>query len=431
MSNNNQRSLPDNWKSRFFTIWTGQAFSLFGSSLVQFALIWWITQKTGSATILATATMVALLPQILLGPIAGALIDRWNRRLVLIVSDGSIAFFTLGLGVLFLLGREQIWQIYVIMFIRSLGGAFHWPTMQASTTLMAPDDQLSRIAGLNQTLQGAMSIVAPPVGAILLAAIPMYGIILIDVLTALIAIIPLFFIPIPQPEAAVHTQATSGVRAVFNDMLAGFRYVASWPGMLIILILAAVLNFLLNPAFSLMPLLVTKVFNGTAYHLGLLESVFGIGVVVGGVILSTWGGFKKRVITSMLGLIGMGIGILMIGLSGANAFWIAVAGMALGGLMNPLVNGPLFAIVQSTVDPSMQGRVFTLLGSLSAAMSPLSLAVAGPLADKLGIPIWYIISGIACILMGVFSFAIKPVMHLEDEKDRQNAQMPTLTQTNA
>jgi DHA3 family macrolide efflux protein-like MFS transporter len=431
MSNNNQRSLPDNWKSRFFTIWTGQAFSLFGSSLVQFALIWWITQKTGSATILATATMVALLPQILLGPIAGALIDRWNRRLVLIVSDGSIAFFTLGLGVLFLLGREQIWQIYVIMFIRSLGGAFHWPTMQASTTLMAPDDQLSRIAGLNQTLQGAMSIVAPPVGAILLAAIPMYGIILIDVLTALIAIIPLFFIPIPQPEAAVHTQATSGVRAVFNDMLAGFRYVASWPGMLIILILAAVLNFLLNPAFSLMPLLVTKVFNGTAYHLGLLESVFGIGVVVGGVILSTWGGFKKRVITSMLGLIGMGIGILMIGLSGANAFWIAVAGMALGGLMNPLVNGPLFAIVQSTVDPSMQGRVFTLLGSLSAAMSPLSLAVAGPLADKLGIPIWYIISGIACILMGVFSFAIKPVMHLEDDKDRQNAQMPTLTQTNA
>jgi DHA3 family macrolide efflux protein-like MFS transporter len=431
MSNNNQRSLPDNWKSRFFTIWTGQAFSLFGSSLVQFALIWWITQKTGSATILATATMVALLPQILLGPIAGALIDRWNRRLVLIVSDGSIAFFTLGLGVLFLLGREQIWQIYVIMFIRSLGGAFHWPTMQASTTLMAPDDQLSRIAGLNQTLQGAMSIVAPPVGAILLAAIPMYGIILIDVLTALIAIIPLFFIPIPQPEAAVHTQATSGVRAVFNDMLAGFRYVASWPGMLIILILAAVLNFLLNPAFSLMPLLVTKVFNGTAYHLGLLESVFGIGVVVGGLILSTWGGFKKRVITSMLGLIGMGIGILMIGLSGANAFWIAVAGMALGGLMNPLVNGPLFAIVQSTVDPSMQGRVFTLLGSLSAAMSPLSLAVAGPLADKLGIPIWYIISGIACILMGVFSFAIKPVMHLEDEKDRQNAQMPTLTQTNA
>jgi DHA3 family macrolide efflux protein-like MFS transporter len=429
MTQNNQPPLGTDWKRRFFTIWTGQSFSLVGSSLVQFALVWWITQKTGSATILATATMVALLPQIFLGPIAGALIDRWNRRLVLIVADGSIAFFTLGLGVLFLLGKEQIWQIYVIMFIRSIGGSFHWPTMQASTTLMAPDDQLSRIAGLNQTLQGVMSIVAPPVGAILLDTMPMYGIILIDVGTALIAIIPLFFYTIPQPVAAVHAPGTSDVSAVFKDMLAGFRYVASWPGMLIILVVAAVLNFLLNPAFSLMPLLVTKVFNGTAYHLGLLEAVFGIGIVIGGLLLSTWGGFKRRVITAMLGLIGMGAGILMIGFSGANTFWIAVAGMSLGGLMNPLVNGPLFAIVQSTVEPSMQGRVFTLLGSVSAAMSPLSLAVAGPLADKFGIPIWYIIAGVACILIGAFSFAIKPVMRVEDEKDRQNTQTPALTQT--
>jgi DHA3 family macrolide efflux protein-like MFS transporter len=413
MTQNNQPPLASDWKRRFFTIWTGQAFSLFGSSLVQFALIWWITQKTGSATILATATMVALLPQIFLGPIAGALIDRWNRRLVLIIADGAIALFSLGLAVLFLLGQEQVWQIYVIMFIRSLGGAFHWPTMQASTSLMVPDKQLSRVAGLNQTLQGAMSIIAPPVGALLLSVMPMYGIILIDVLTALIAILPLFFISIPQPVKAVVIQQVAGFRSVIKDMAAGFRYVIAWPGMLIILMLAALLNFLLNPAFSLMPLLVTKVFNGNAYHLGLLESVFGIGVVVGGLILSTWGGFKKRVITSMLGLIGMGIGILMIGLSGANTFWIAVAGMALGGLMNPLVNGPLFAIVQATVEPSMQGRVFTLLGSISAAMSPLSLAVAGPLADKLGIPIWYIISGIACILMGVVSFMVKPVMQLE------------------
>jgi len=299
--------------------------------------------------------------------------------------------------------------------------------MQASTSLMAPDDQLSRIAGLNQTLQGAMNIVAPPVGAILLATIPMYGIILIDVVTALIAIIPLFIFSIPQPGAAIHTQETSGASAVFKDMLAGFRYVASWPGMMIILIVATVLNFLLNPAFSLMPLLVTKVFNGTAYHLGLLESVFGIGVVVGGLILSTWGGFKRRVITAMMGLIGMGVGILMIGLSGVNTFWIAVAGMALGGLMNPLTNGPLFAIVQSTVELSMQGRVFTLLGSLSAAMSPLSLAVAGPLADTLGIPIWYIIAGVACILMGVVSFAIKPVMQLEASKtDRQPVVPPVM-----
>ncbi len=199
MAQNNQPPLAADWKRRFFTIWTGQAVSLFGSTLVQFALVWWLTKETGSATILATATLVALLPQIFLSPIAGALIDRWNRRRVLIIADGAIALFSLGLAVLFLLGKEQVWQIYVIMFIRSLGGAFHWPTMQASTSLMVPDSQLSRVAGLNQALQGAMSIVAPPLGALLLSALPMYGIILIDVVTACFAITPLFFIPIPQP----------------------------------------------------------------------------------------------------------------------------------------------------------------------------------------------------------------------------------------
>ncbi|MBN2257155.1 MAG: MFS transporter [Anaerolineaceae bacterium] len=427
---NSQHSLPDNWKRRFFTIWTGQAFSLFGSSLVQFALVWWLTQKTGSATILATATLVALLPQIFLSPLAGPLIDRWNRRLVLIFADGLIALFSLGLMVVFLFGREQIWHIYVIMFFRSLGGAFHWPTMQASTSLMVPDAQLSRVAGLNQALHGVMSIIAPPLGALLLSALPMYGIILIDVVTAIIAIIPLFFIAIPQPVKKAVVHQVEGIRAVIKEMVEGFRYVVAWPGMLIILIIAALLNFLLNPAFSLMPLLVTKVYNGTAYHLGLLEAVFGIGVVVGGLALSAWGGFKKRIHTTIMGIVGMGVGVLMIGFTTPDLIWMAVVGMTIVGVMNPLANGPLMAILQSTVDPAMQGRVFTLTASLSSAMSPLSLAIAGPLADKLGIPIWYIAAGSACVLMGACSLLVKPVMHVEDGKTRPEVETPKLAVTN-
>jgi DHA3 family macrolide efflux protein-like MFS transporter len=293
-----------------------------------------------------------------------------------------------------------------------------------------PDAQLSRVAGLNQALHGAMSIVAPPLGALLLSGLPMFGIILIDVFTALIAILPLFFIPIPQPVQSAVVQHVEGFRAVIKDMVAGFRYVAAWPGMLIILIMAALLNFLLNPAFSLMPLLVTKVFNGTVYHLGLLESAFGIGVVTGGLALGTWGGFKKRIHTVMIGLIGMGTGILMIGFSSGDLLWVAVAGMAVCGVMNPMVNGPLMAILQSTVDPAMQGRVFTLTASLSSAMSPLSLAIAGPLADKLGIPIWYVAAGIACILMGVAGFMIKPIMRVEDDKARVRAPVPAMAESN-
>ena len=159
---------PQNWAARFFTVWGGQAFSLFGSALVQFALVWYLTKQTGSATILATATLVAMLPQIVLGPFVGALVDRWNRRLIMILADGSIALATVVLIYLFASGRVQIWHIYLILMVRSLGQAFQFPAMQASTSLMVPEKQLTRISGANQTLQGVTNIVAPPTGALLL-----------------------------------------------------------------------------------------------------------------------------------------------------------------------------------------------------------------------------------------------------------------------
>jgi DHA3 family macrolide efflux protein-like MFS transporter len=153
----------------FFTIWAGQAFSLVGSQVVQFALVWWLTQLTGSATVLATASLVALLPEIVLSPIAGAYVDRWNRRIVMIVADGLIALASLWLAYLFWIGATQVWHVYVILAIRAVGGSFHWPAMQASTSLMVPKEQLTRVAGLNQTLKGVLNIACPPLGALLLA----------------------------------------------------------------------------------------------------------------------------------------------------------------------------------------------------------------------------------------------------------------------
>ncbi len=164
METNDKANLT-NWKKRFFLIWTGQAFSLLGSGLVQFALVWWLTRTTGSATVLAGATLAALLPEVFLGPFAGALVDRWNRRLVMIFADAAIALVTFGLVILFWQGNIQVWHVFVALFIRSLGGAFHWPAMQASTSLMVPDDQLARISGINQALRGGMNIIAPPLGA--------------------------------------------------------------------------------------------------------------------------------------------------------------------------------------------------------------------------------------------------------------------------
>ncbi len=410
----------ENWKIKFFSIWGGQAFSLLGSSLVQFALVWWLTQETGSATVLATATIVAMLPGIVAGPFVGALVDRWNRRVLMIVSDASIAVATLALIYIYWIGVMQPWHIYGIMLIRSLGGTFHWPAMQASTSLMVPKEHLSRVAGLNQTLQGLMSIAAPPLGALLVMAIPLHGVLAIDVFTMLLAVLPLVFVAIPQPQRTTMREAQAGT-SVWQDMLAGFRYMWNWPGLMLVGGMAALINMLLSPTSALMPILVTQYFKGGALELGWIESAFGVGMVAGGILLSIWGGFKRRILTSLLGIAGIGVGCIVAGLSPANAFWLALSGMAISGAMNPIANGPLFAVLQDVVAPDMQGRVFTALNSLAMLMSPLGLALAGPLADVLGVQVWFIVGGVSCLVLGAGALLVPAIVHLEDNHHAQTA----------
>jgi DHA3 family macrolide efflux protein-like MFS transporter len=406
---------PTHWKKRFFTIWIGQAFSLFGSRLVQFSLIWWLTMSTGSATVLATATLFGLLPEVLLGPFIGPLVDRWNRRRVMMLADGAVALVTVGLMVLFWTGEVAVWHIYAAMTLRALVGAFHWPSMQASTSLMVPGDQLARVAGLNQALNGVLSIASPPLAALLLGWLPMHVVLSVDVVTAVLAVAPLFFLPIPQPASNPTAAGMSSVAIFWRDFRDGLRYVWSWPGLVAILFMAMVINFLFNPAFSLMPLLVTEHFGGGIFELSLMESLSGVGVIVGGVTLSVWGGFKRKIFTTLTGLVGMGIGTILIGLSPSNFYILGLTGMVLLGLMNPITNGPLFAVLQSTVAPDMQGRVLTLIMSTCTAMSPLSMLIAGPVADHFGIPFWYLAAGVVCLMMGIGAFFVPRIVHLEEQ----------------
>ena len=420
MTSETSQSIPENWAPRFFTVWGGQAISLFGSQLVQFALVWWLTRETGSATVLATATLFALLPQVLLGPFVGTLVDRWNRRNIMLVADSSIALVTALLFYLFATGQVQVWHIFTILVIRSLGGAFHNPAMTSSTSLMVPNKHLARIAGANQTLQGLLSIFAPPLGALLIELISTQNVLLIDIGTAAFAILPLFFIPIPQP--ARHAKQANGEiekTSYMHDLREGFTYVVKWKGLLGIIILAMLLNFLLVPASSLLPLVVTKVFNGGATELGWTQSLFGVGVILGGVLLSIWGGFKKRIVTSFSGIIGIGVGIVLIGLVPENMFYLLLASQFLVGFMQVFANGPLMAIMQSTVLPDMQGRVFSLLGAGATAMMPLSLLIAGPISDALGIRFWYIFGGSVCILMTIAAFFIPAIINIENNQEVQ------------
>ena len=409
------------WALPFFTLWTGQTFSLLGSQLVQFALIWWLTKTTGSATVLATASLIGLLPQVLIMPLAGALVDRWSRRVTMIPADSVIALATVGLAFVFWSGAVQIWQVYLLMFIRSAAGGFHWSAMQASTSLMVPQQHLSRIQGMNQMVMGGLNIISAPLGALLLEWLPIHGVLAIDVGTALLAIAPLFFIAVPQPTRAAADGALAET-SVWQDFKAGFKYAASWPGLVIIGLMATMINLLLTPAFSLLPILVTKHFNGQAFHLAWLESSWVVGVVAGGLLLSVWGGFKRRILTSMLGLLLIGMATLGIGLAPASAFTFTVGVIFLSGFANPITNGPLFAVLQSVVEPGMQGRVFTLVGSVASAMTPLGLLIAGPVADAFGVQTWFILGGIVTMGMGVAGYFIPAVMNIE--KNHANGRLP-------
>ena len=401
----------------FLILWVGQAFSLLGSQLVQFSLIWWLTQQTGSATVLALASLVGLLPQVVLGPLVGPLVDRWNRRWTMILADAVVALATLALATLFWLGQVEIWHVYLALFIRALGGTFHGPAMAASVSLIVPQEHLTRVQGFNQMLNGGLNIVSAPLGALMLQLMPMQGVLLVDLVTAVIGIITVAIVRVPQPRHEAPGEAGAGRGQYWRDLRAGFQYVVSWRGLLILMGLAMLINLVLAPTTSFLPLLVTQHFNGTAWHLSAVEAGMGIGVIAGGLLLGAWGGFRRRIITSLLGVMGIGLGTLLIGLAPASAFVLVVVLVGMTGLMMSLANGPLMAILQATVAPSMQGRVFSLLTSGATAMMPLGLIVAGPLADAIGVRTWFIIGGAITLAAGVSGFLIPSLLNLEQERD--------------
>lgn len=414
-----RRKIPENWAVPFFTFWTGQAFSLIGSRLVQFALIWWLTRETESATVLTIASLVGLLPSILLYPFAGALVDRWNRQWIMLIADSAIAIATLWIAYLFHLGDVQLWAIYSLMFVRSLAEGFHQPAMVASTSLMVPEKELTRVQGFNQMLGGGLNIISAPLGALLLEVMPLSGILSIDVITAFFAIGPLLFITIPQPDKDP-AQGT-GFRSVVKDIKVGFEYVFAWPGLLVLIGLAVVINLVATPSFSLFPLLVKTYFGGGALELGWADSAYGIGVVSGGLLLGTWGGFNRRIYTTIMGLLGFGGGFLLVGLSPANWFFLAVGGMFFIGLMLSMINGPALAILQATIDPQMQGRVFSLITSLSKISAPLGLIIAGPLAEFTSVRVWFLTAGLITLLIGIGSFFIPALIGIEDHHQAQKS----------
>ena len=313
------------------------------------------------------------------------------------------------------MGAAQIWHVYVIMVARALGGSFHWPAMQASTSLMVPKDQLTRVAGLNQALIGLLAIVGPPLGALLMGVLPLHAVMLVDVGTAALAIIPLLFVAIPQPKRDLDLVKGNETPSVWADMRSGARYLWGWSGMVILIGLAMIFKIAATPATVLMPLLVCSHFGGGAAQLGLLQAILGVGIVSGGVMLSAWGGFRRRIHTTMMGITVFSLSFIGLGLTPGNLFAVALVWTFVAGFVIPMIDGTIMAIMQSTVAPEMQGPVFTLMGSLLTLTSPFSLAVAGPVSDWMGLRMWYIVAGLLGAVMGISGLFIPAIMNIEEQ----------------
>jgi MFS transporter, DHA3 family, macrolide efflux protein len=412
------KNINNNWTVRFYTLWTGQALSLLGSQLVQFALIWYLTQQTNSATALAMASLMGLLPGVLLSPFIGTWVDRGNRKQILITADSTVAFATLILAVLFALNLVQTWHIFIVLFIRAVAGGFHQSAFGASVVLLVSKEQFARVQGFNQALYGGMNIISAPLGAYLLSIVPMQGILGIDVATALLAVSILLFSQIPQPERSENKKVT-----FWQDFAAGFHYMLAWRGLVILLGLVMVINFFYSATEPLTPLLITKHFSGDAQKLGWWLSSFAVGTVLGGLLLGTWGGFKRKLMTAQIGLILMGASTAIVGVVPSNLFWAGLVANTTVGFLLPIINGSFGATLQAAIKPEMQGRVFAFIFSAAMLVSPISLMIAGPFADAIGIQPWFLIAGISCIVMGIFGFFSSAVMDMENNNTKRDEQV--------
>lgn len=362
----------------FLAIWLGQVVSMFGSGLTGFALGVWAYQTTGSVTRFALIAFFSSLPTLLLSPVAGALVDRWDRRWAMILSDTGAGLGTVAIALLLWTDRLEIWHLYVILGISSIFGAFQWPAFSASLTMLVPRRHLGRAAGLFQMIQVA-ALLAPLAAGALLARIGLRGILLIDVATFVVATLTLLAVRIPRPEVS----AARAGESVAQSVVYGWRYLQERPGLMALLLVFVGTNFTVGMVQALLTPMVLSF--ASAAELGRVVTIAGTGMLLGSVTMSLWGGPQRRVFGILGAMLLQGI---LLTLGGLRESLPLIAGAAFAFLfMNPVVNTCSQAIWQSKVAPEVQGRVFAIRRMVAMSAMPLAFALAGPLADRVFEPL--------------------------------------------
>lgn len=403
--------MNNNWKKAFAIIWSGQFFSILTSSLVNFAIIIWISLQTGSAEMLAWAAIAALLPQTVIGPFTGALIDRWNRKRIMMLSDTFIALCTLILAFLFWLDIAEIWHIFGLLGLRSIGSAFHMPAMQASVPLLAPTEQLTRIAGVNQIIASVSQIAGPALGAMLITIWKIEFVLLFDVAGALMAVTSLFFVHIPNPEKKEDKE-----RNILKEMKEGVLIILNNRGLSWVFLYDISVMFFIIPISVLFPLMTLEYFNGTEFQAGIIEAIWSVGALVGGTIMGAKVYKINRVALINWMYLVCGLTFLLTGLLSPGGFvWFAVL-TAIGGVSGAVYNTAFTGLLQTKIDPAALGRVFSMFFTFSLIPAMLGLIGIGFVADGLGLDTSFILSGGIIFLIGIVAFLTPIAMRL----DRQN-----------
>ncbi|MCM3719503.1 MFS transporter [Fictibacillus phosphorivorans] len=391
-----ENQTKENWLRNITLFLSSQGISLFGSALVQYAMMWHITLTTESGLMMTLYIICGFIPTFILSPVAGVWADRYNRKILIIVADALIAFATLILAILFIMGYNAIWLLFVMAAVRAFGAGIQMPAVGAILPQIVPKDKLTKVNGVNGSIQAVIMFVAPMVSAALLGFSSLEMIFVIDVITAAIAIFTLlFFLKISVHAKATEKQTTS----YFSDFKLGLQYVNNHQFLKSFFIFFAVFFVLMAPAAFLTPLQITRSFGDDVWRLSAIEIAFSIGMMIGGGIIASWGGFENRIKT--LGFASVIMGVCTFALGVVPNFWVYFGFMVLFGVSMPIFNTPATVLLQEKVEESYLGRVFGVMGMISTSMMPLGMLIFGPIADFIKIEWLLVGTGLFIILLAV------------------------------
>ncbi len=393
-------SKSGNWKAKTAIFLTSQMFSLFGSSVVAYAVIWYITLETASSWLMTVSILCSFVPQIIISLFAGVWADRYNRKMIIILADLFTAVATLILAILFLSGIRSLTMIFIITALRSLGSGIQAPAVSAILPQIVPTDRLTKVNGLNNALFSALQLLAPAVGGLLLATVGFGAAMFVDVGSALIAVGIMLFLRVAHPERDNTEQSA------LRQLADGVRYTKQHTLLRRLLILFAVYFFMITPAAFLTPVMIARSFGEEVWRLSANEMVWTAGSLLGGVLISVWGGFKNKLATFMLSCAGFGVTFALLGV--AKNFYVYLFIMFIAGIFMPIASTVETVLIQETVEEDMLGRVFSIVQIIITAAMPLGMLLFGPLGDIVPIEWLLIASGIILVILSPFALLCDP-----------------------